>query len=81
MNITITIKYFAALSELTATTEEKFLIPIGSTVQDVVSIISDKYPRIKSMSYKLALDFKFVELNYKIEKEATLAFLPPFAGG
>ena len=81
MSVTITVKYFAALAELTTTSEEKLLIPKGSSVQDVEVIICDKYPRIKSMSYKLALDFKFVEYHFKIEKEATLAFLPPFAGG
>ena len=53
---------------------------INST-DELQDILSQTYPALKTLSYKLAVDKKMVQENTPLSHNATVALLPAFSGG
>ncbi len=43
--------------------------------------LEDRFPTLKDMKYKLALNKNIVQQNTEITNQATIAIMPPFSGG
>jgi molybdopterin synthase sulfur carrier subunit len=43
--------------------------------------LEDRFPALKGMKYKLALNKNIVQQNTEITNPATIAIMPPFSGG
>ncbi|NII83543.1 MoaD/ThiS family protein [Pedobacter riviphilus] len=43
--------------------------------------LEDRFPALKGMKYKLALNKNIVQQNTEILNQATIAIMPPFSGG
>ncbi|SDH24601.1 molybdopterin synthase sulfur carrier subunit [Pedobacter terrae] len=43
--------------------------------------LEDRFPTLKGMKYKLALNKNIVQQNTEIKNQATIAIMPPFSGG
>lgn len=43
--------------------------------------LEDRFPALKGIKYKLALNKNIVQQNTEITNQATIAIMPPFSGG
>lgn len=75
----IIIKYFGLLAELTTLKEEQ-LIYNGKTIAGLLELLYVKYPKLKNIKFKIAMNEEIVSKDAILSK-GHLALLPPFAGG
>tara|TARA_Y100001972_G_C7666983_1_gene337550 strand:- start:8323 stop:8562 length:240 start_codon:yes stop_codon:yes gene_type:complete len=77
---TLTVKYFGAIAEVTDTLQEELDIMDDMSVQSVVDACLQKYPRLQTMSFKVAHNQKITDSGETAPGDE-IAFLPPFSGG
>lgn len=77
--MTVNVLFFGVLSEITG--KHAFSIDgITDTSQLNIKLI-EKYPEIKSVTYRIALNQEIIDSNTKLNDDDEVAFMPPFAGG
>lgn len=79
--MTITIKYFGLIGEITNTNQESFTLTNNSVLKDLEVLLLKKYPKLKDCTYNIAINQKIVNINTHIQQGDEIAYLPPFAGG
>lgn len=79
--ITISIKYFGIISSTIDKSEEQVEIENSATVTKLKSILTEKYPEIEKMKFKLAVNCEIAEDKLVLQNDDEVALLPPYAGG
>lgn len=80
--MTITLKYFGSLVDITQKKEEFFsLEETNASVSLLKSKLETTYEELKKTNYSIAVNQSMSSLDYKIKDHDIIAFLPPFAGG
>lgn len=77
----ITLKYFGMIAEALAKQDEVLSMEQSQTVSDLRNHLEKKYPKLKSIDYRIAVNQNLVESNHSIQADSEVALLPPFAGG
>ncbi|MGK0254199.1 MAG: molybdopterin synthase sulfur carrier subunit [Mariniflexile sp.] len=77
--MTITIKYFGLIAEVTQREEETIHFSEG-TFYDLLELLNSKYPELKNKDFQVAQNQELVSLETKVSGN-DIALLPPFAGG
>lgn len=77
--MTLNIKYFGLLAEVTACNDEKIEFS-NSSVSELLNLLFEKYPGL------IEMDFQVAQNNVIVSKESVvsnneIALLPPFSGG
>lgn len=80
MVISVALRYFGAVAEVTGKTVEDFSLPPKASVEQLRDELESKYPALKTLNYQIAVDRK-LQQHGVISPEAEVAILPPFAGG
>ena len=75
----LNIKYFGLLAEITECSEETMVFS-KSTIGDLLDVISNKHPGLKSKEFQVAQNNEIV-VNETLVSGAEIALLPPFSGG
>ncbi|PJJ09229.1 molybdopterin synthase sulfur carrier subunit [Flavobacterium sp. 1] len=80
--MTITLKYFGLLADITQLKEEQFTFDEDTIlVSALKSKIESSYPKIQNTAYNIAVNQTIVDFRATIKDQDVVAFLPPFAGG
>lgn len=80
--MTITLKYFGSLADITQKKEEVFSLEDSSmSVSFLKSKMETAYEEFKKTNYSIAVNQSMSSLDYNIQDQDVIAFLPPFAGG
>lgn len=80
--MTITIKYFGLLVDITQKKEEEFSLDENRiAVSFLKSKIETIYQELKNTNYSIAVNQSISSLDYNIKDQDVIALLPPFAGG
>lgn len=80
--MTITLKYFGLLVDITQKKEEVFTMEENMvSVSFLKSKIETEYDELKNTNYSIALNQSMSSLDNNIKDKDVIAFLPPFAGG
>lgn len=80
--MTITLKYFGLLVDVTRKKEEQFFIEENKvTVSFLKTKMESLYDELKNTNYSIAVNQSMSSLDYAIKDQDVIAFLPPFAGG
>lgn len=80
--MTITLKYFGSLADITQLKEEQFTFDEEIiSVSALKSKIENSYQNIQNTTYTIAVNQTMSDLQTKIKDQDVIAFLPPFAGG
>ena len=80
--MTITLKYFGSLVDVTKLKEEQFTFEEETiSVFALKSKIESNYQNMQSATYNIAVNQTMSDLQTKIKDQDVIAFLPPFAGG
>ena len=77
--MTITLKYFGLIAEVTKCEEEKLSFS-GNLIAELLNYLYLKYPELKNKDFQVAQDQELVSFETKITGNE-IALLPPFAGG
>ncbi len=77
--MTLQIKYFGLLAEIT-NCEEEMIEFSKSIVSDLLEDLYLKYPELKQKEFKVAQNHELVS-NDSIITKTEIALLPPFSGG
>ncbi|HNP33954.1 MAG TPA: MoaD/ThiS family protein [Flavobacterium sp.] len=76
------LKYFGIIADITQKKEELFFVEEDTiTLKLLQSKIEIKYPKILDIKYSIAVNQKFLQNDFLLEKDDIIALLPPFAGG
>lgn len=78
--MTVTIKYFGAIEEVTGIAGESFSLDQSSSLQDIKKQLLDKYEGMNDLSFQLAVNQSLAE-SATLKDGDEVAVLPPFAGG
>ena len=80
--MTITLKYFGSLADITQLKEEQFTFEEETIlVSALKSKIESSYQSMLNTTYNVAVNQTMSDLQTKIKDQDVIAFLPPFAGG
>lgn len=74
------IKYFGRIAEITGL-EEEVIFCQNHNSESIDSLLLEKYPELKTLAYKLAIDQQIISSNQVLNENSSIALLPPFAGG
>ncbi len=77
----IKVQYFGMIAEAAGTSNEELELTNNAMVSSFIQVIQNKYPALKNMDFKIALNQSIVDDSTEIKEDAELAVLPPFAGG
>lgn len=78
--MTFIIKYFGMTAEASGKTEEELLVS-SSSIKELKDVLLHKYPKLKPMNFKIAVNQNVVENDFDLIGSEEIALLPPFAGG
>jgi molybdopterin synthase sulfur carrier subunit len=80
--MTITLKYFGLLADITQLKEEQFAFEEETiSVSALKSKIENIYNNMQNTTYTIAVNQVISSLQTTIKDQDIVAFLPPFAGG
>jgi molybdopterin synthase sulfur carrier subunit len=80
--MTITLKYFGLLADITQLREEQFTFEEETiSVSSLKSKIEKSYQGMQNTSYNIAINQAMSSLQATVKDNDVIAFLPPFAGG
>jgi molybdopterin synthase sulfur carrier subunit len=48
---------------------------------DLIKVLCDKYPKLKEMTYVVAINRKISFQNETLDEHSEVAIIPPFSGG
>jgi molybdopterin converting factor subunit 1 len=77
------VRFFAAMREALDRAEMEIELPAGTTVQQLVSLIAEQYPVLRSYldSALVAVNRKYAFPQTELHDEDEVAFVPPVGGG
>jgi molybdopterin synthase sulfur carrier subunit len=80
--MTITLKYFGLLADITRLKEEQFTFDQETLpLSTLKSKIETQYQTMQNATYNIAVNQAMSGLQATIKDQDVIAFLPPFAGG
>jgi len=80
--MTITLKYFGLLADITQLKEEQFTFEEETiSVLALKSKIESSYQSMQNTTYNIVVNQTMSDLQTTINDKDVIAFLPPFAGG
>jgi molybdopterin synthase sulfur carrier subunit len=82
IKMTITIKYFGRIADITNKNEEEFIsedtsLSTGSLINNLQLIYAD----LRNATYVLAVNETITKVDLQLKNSDIIALLPPFAGG
>ncbi len=84
LGVAVTVRFFAAASAAAGVAEEVLTAPLGTTVGDLVTTLSDRNPELARVLQRCSYlrdGFAVRDLNVALISGQTLDVLPPFSGG
>lgn len=76
----LNVKYFGMIAEWAGSVEQSVLFD-GATVLDLKTQLEAEHPKLKGISYQVAVNQKIASNGTFLSEKDELAVLPPFAGG
>jgi molybdopterin converting factor subunit 1 len=81
--IRVRVKFFAAPREALGTGEMEMEIPAGTTVEELIGILTEEYPVLRSYTrfINVAVNRAYVGMQTVLHAGDVVACLPPVGGG
>lgn len=80
--MTITLKYFGLIADITNTNEELLSLEKSDcTTNDLMKQLQEKYTVLKDVSFVIAVNKSITTTEINLNNNDIIALLPPFAGG
>ncbi len=69
------------IAEATNCNEEEISLQSGSTVEQLIHKLNNKYDKLKDLSFNIAINKEISDHSTLLNSSSEIALLPPFAGG
>lgn len=81
--MTITVRLFAAMADAAGARELTIELPEGATGRDLLSLLSQRYPKVAALapSLRLAVNQEYVPWESPLRPDDEIAIIPPVSGG
>ncbi len=80
--MSVTLKYFGLLAEITHRNEEQMELTADvNTLLGLKSAVEHRFPAFQKTAYSIALNQALCNDDLALKDDDEIAFLPPFAGG
>ena len=80
--MTITLKYFGLITDITNKKEEVFSLESNSiSVADFQLQLEKKYPELQNTTYSIAVNQSITTTDILVNDNDEIDLLPPYAGG
>ena len=80
--MTITLKYFGLIADITNTNEELFRLEKSDyTTNVLMKQLHEKYTGLQNVSFAIAVNKSITTTEINLNNNDIIALLPPFAGG
>jgi molybdopterin synthase sulfur carrier subunit len=80
--MTITLKYFGLIADITNTNEELLSLEKSDcTTNDLMKQLHEKYTGLQDVSFAIAVNKSITTSEINLNNNDIIALLPPFAGG
>lgn len=80
--LNITVIFFAALRDLVGQPELSLELSSASmTVEELLSLLLEKFPRLHLEGVRVAVNEEFVEVSQVLRGDDVVALIPPVSGG
>lgn len=76
----VTVLYFAHLKEITNKEKEKFRCS-NKKISDLIYLIQQKYSQFPNGPFLISVNEQLVPLDYTMQQNDYVAFIPPVSGG
>lgn len=70
---------FGIVTDVTG--KRSFTVTDIDSIEDLRLMLENEYPELKTIQYAIAVNRKLVTNSTLLDKNATIALLPPFSGG
>ena len=79
----IKVLYFSSVKDKIGMSSEDIELAENSTVNDLVKLLSEKYPQIKDslQNSMFAVNEEYASTDQKLKEGDTVAIIPPVSGG
>jgi MoaD family protein len=79
----VKVQFFAQLRDLAGTSETEIEIPENSTARELLEIIYEKKPALRSRDDNILLGagVEFVDRDYELKPGEEISIMPPVQGG
>ena len=79
----IKVLYFSSVKDKIGMSSEDIELAENSTVNDLVKLLSEKYPQIKDslQNSMFAINEEYASTDKKLKEGDTVAIIPPVSGG
>lgn len=78
--MTLSVQYFGMIAECVGAGQNELSFA-GSTVIELKTQLESEHPKLKVISYQVAVDQKIATGEQELTENNEIALLPPFAGG
>ena len=75
----MTVRIFGQLLDIIG--KSSVQINDAADTDELINNLQSKYPALKNVTYKLAVDRTIIQSNTYLRQDAEIALLPPFSGG
>ncbi|KIX20344.1 hypothetical protein SY27_14605 [Flavobacterium sp. 316] len=80
--MTITLKYFGLIADITNTNEELYSLEKSDfTTNDLIKELNKRYIGLQNISFAIAVNKSITTTAINLNNNDIIALLPPFAGG
>ncbi len=80
--MTITVKYFGSLTDITRTSSEQFtFLTTPFSLYQLKNELSEKYPSLNNSNFRVAHNQQIISEDVILNSNDVVALLPPFSGG
>ena len=79
----IKVLYFSSIKDKIGITSENIEIAENSTINDLIKLLSEKYPQIKDslQNSMFAVNEEYASIDQELKEGDTVAIIPPVSGG
>ena len=78
----VKVKYYGLLKDITGIGQEVLKLNKTESIEDIVQEkLINKYPSIKNIDFRIAVNDEFCDLKHTLKENDELSFLPLFSGG
>ncbi|NMC59860.1 MAG: MoaD/ThiS family protein [Candidatus Methanofastidiosa archaeon] len=77
----VTVKYFAYFKEITGLSEEDIQLESGSSLKDLLDIITKKYNFKKEKNMVMSINHDYAKTDVKLKEGDEVAIMLPTSGG
>jgi molybdopterin converting factor subunit 1 len=79
--ICVRVRLFASYREAAGTNRLETPLPAGARVRDLVALLADRIPPVKSVPGMIAVNHTYVTLEAELHDGDEVALIPPVSGG